>query len=71
MSVLRNIESKSRSARLIRHILEYANGEGIRVVAEGIETVEERDVVAELGCHFLQGFFFARPQKPFVTKIEK
>jgi diguanylate cyclase (GGDEF)-like protein len=71
MAMLRNIESKSRSARLIRHILEYANGEGIRVVAEGIETVEERDVVTDLGCHFLQGFFFARPQKPFVTKLEK
>ena len=35
------------------------------VVAEGIETVEERDSVIELGVNTLQGYFFARPERPF------
>jgi diguanylate cyclase len=38
---------------------------GMLVVAEGIETVDERDAVVELGCDFLQGFLLARPAPPF------
>jgi EAL domain-containing protein (putative c-di-GMP-specific phosphodiesterase class I) len=30
-------------------------------VAEGVETIEQLDVVAELGCPVVQGFVFARP----------
>jgi EAL domain-containing protein (putative c-di-GMP-specific phosphodiesterase class I) len=38
---------------------------GIIVVAEGIETSEERDCILELGCDLLQGYRFARPGRPF------
>jgi EAL domain-containing protein (putative c-di-GMP-specific phosphodiesterase class I) len=34
---------------------------GLRVVAEGIETPEERDVLAELGCDLAQGYCLGRP----------
>jgi hypothetical protein len=34
---------------------------GILVIAEGIETVEQRDVMVECGCDLLQGFLFGRP----------
>ena len=37
---------------------------GKRVVAEGVETAEQRDVLVALGCDELQGFFFARPMAP-------
>jgi EAL domain-containing protein (putative c-di-GMP-specific phosphodiesterase class I) len=40
---------------------------GITIIAEGIETDGERDVVVGLGCHFLQGYRFARPGAPFPT----
>ncbi len=65
MEMLRGIHSNSRSARLIKHILEFAREEGMTVVAEGIETAEERDVVRSLGCHLLQGYLFSRPEAPF------
>ena len=35
------------------------------VVAEGIETVAERDTLLTLGCDLLQGYLFARPGPPF------
>ncbi|MFH1530870.1 MAG: EAL domain-containing protein [Pseudomonadota bacterium] len=38
---------------------------GGQVVAEGIETVEERDVLVDTGCDLLQGYFMARPGPPF------
>jgi EAL domain-containing protein (putative c-di-GMP-specific phosphodiesterase class I) len=38
---------------------------GMRIVAEGIETLAERDTLVDLGCDLLQGYFFARPGRPF------
>jgi EAL domain-containing protein (putative c-di-GMP-specific phosphodiesterase class I) len=38
---------------------------GMMVVGEGVETIEERDALAVLGCDLLQGYFFAKPGRPF------
>jgi EAL domain-containing protein (putative c-di-GMP-specific phosphodiesterase class I) len=35
------------------------------VVAEGVESIAERDVLIDLGCDYLQGYLFARPGAPF------
>jgi hypothetical protein len=40
---------------------------GILVVAEGVETVEERDALVDLGIDLFQGYLFARPGKAFPT----
>lgn len=41
----------------------------ITVIAEGVETVAERDVLADLGCDLMQGHLFARPAPPFVVPV--
>jgi ATP-dependent DNA ligase len=38
---------------------------GIQVVCEGIESAQERDVLAKLGCDLMQGYLFARPERGF------
>jgi EAL domain-containing protein (putative c-di-GMP-specific phosphodiesterase class I) len=38
---------------------------GMSVVAEGIEVIEEKDTVHGFGCALLQGYFFAKPGRPF------
>ena len=65
MAMIRGIEEGSRAARLIKHILEYCRGEGMRAVCEGIETREELRVVAALGVSLVQGYLLARPGPPF------
>jgi diguanylate cyclase (GGDEF)-like protein len=65
MQLIRGIQHDTSAARLIRHMLDFAQGEGLLVVAEGVETAEERRVVTELGCPLLQGFHFARPGPAF------
>ncbi len=42
---------------------------GILVVAEGVETVAERNELAELGCDLLQGYLFARPGRGFAPAM--
>ena len=65
MELVRGIENDSRSARLIRHLLDFCRGEGIVVIAEGIETPQELHVVTDLGVPLIQGYLFARPAAPF------
>lgn len=47
--------------RLVASIIEIGHVLGISVVAEGVETQEHVNVLASLGCDFLQGYGLARP----------
>jgi EAL domain-containing protein (putative c-di-GMP-specific phosphodiesterase class I) len=49
----------------VRSVTALCKDMGITVVAEGIEVVEERDTIIELGCDLLQGFLLARPGRGF------
>lgn len=49
------------SDALARSIIALAESLDLEVVAEGIETPQVRDRVAELGCHVGQGYLFSRP----------
>jgi diguanylate cyclase (GGDEF)-like protein/PAS domain S-box-containing protein len=47
--------------RLVRSIIDIGKSLDIKVVAEGVETLEQAQHLRELGCDILQGFAFARP----------
>lgn len=44
-----------------RSMVEMAEGMGLEVVCEGIETEEQRSFAKEVGCHYGQGYLFYRP----------
>jgi len=46
---------------ITRAIVELANTLGLLTVAEGIETVQQSETVAALGCDIAQGYLFSRP----------
>jgi predicted signal transduction protein with EAL and GGDEF domain len=46
---------------ITRAIVELANTLGLLTVAEGIETTEQSETVAALGCDIAQGYLFSRP----------
>jgi EAL domain-containing protein (putative c-di-GMP-specific phosphodiesterase class I) len=47
--------------RLVGSMARLCRDLGILVVAEGVETPAEKDVLVDLGCDLLQGFLFGRP----------
>lgn len=65
MSLVRGIETERTKRKLVSSLTQVARDLGIAVVAEGIETPAERDVLIDLGCDLLQGYLFGRPQKSF------
>lgn len=56
MQLVRRARHDARTRRLVRYIVEFAQEENIAVIAEGVERADERDMVTELGCHYVQGF---------------
>jgi diguanylate cyclase (GGDEF)-like protein len=46
---------------LLKGVIGLTRELGLHVVAEGVETAEQRDVLAALGCHDAQGWLFGRP----------
>ena len=65
MSLVRDVDSNAVKQKLVRSMCGLCKDMGITVVAEGIETRAERTTCAELGCDLLQGYFIAKPGKPF------
>ncbi len=66
MALVRQVDKNPRLARLITHIIDYARDEGIKVIAEGVETESEYEAVRDLGVDMVQGYYFARPSPPFI-----
>jgi EAL domain-containing protein (putative c-di-GMP-specific phosphodiesterase class I) len=66
MSLVRNVHTSPVKQKLVRSMTSLCLDMGIAVVAEGIEVVEERDTILELGCGLLQGYLYARPARAMV-----
>ena len=54
-------DSPHNALSLIRTVITLGRNLGLRVVAEGIETTEQRDELKQSGCHVGQGYLFSRP----------
>jgi EAL domain-containing protein (putative c-di-GMP-specific phosphodiesterase class I)/GGDEF domain-containing protein len=57
------VASDPRDLAVLRGILAMANSLELQVIAEGIETEEQRAIIAAEGCHFYQGFLKAAPMR--------
>ncbi len=58
---IRRIGGHEKDTHLVALILGIAKNLQIPVVAEGVETEEQLELLRKLGCRFVQGFYFSRP----------
>jgi diguanylate cyclase (GGDEF)-like protein/PAS domain S-box-containing protein len=60
-SFVRHLIADSTDLALCKAIVVMAHALGIQVIAEGVETELQRDLLASIGCDYAQGFYYARP----------
>jgi EAL domain-containing protein (putative c-di-GMP-specific phosphodiesterase class I)/CheY-like chemotaxis protein len=65
MSLVRGVDQQPIKRRLVASLQTLGEPLGITVVAEGVETVAERDTLVAIGCDLFQGYLFAKPQRGF------
>jgi diguanylate cyclase (GGDEF)-like protein len=56
-----DLEARSDARSIVQAIVQMAHSLEMRVVAEGVETEAQRDLLVGMGCDELQGYLFARP----------
>ena len=59
---IRNLEHDRRDMAITRTIVELAHSLGLSVVAEGVETHAQADIVRSFGCDEIQGYLVSRPK---------
>ncbi|NYI00797.1 putative bifunctional diguanylate cyclase/phosphodiesterase [Cupriavidus plantarum] len=61
---VRELEEDSEDAAIVSAIVALGRTLNLQVVAEGVETDEQREFLAGLGCDALQGYLFGKPMPP-------
>jgi EAL domain-containing protein (putative c-di-GMP-specific phosphodiesterase class I) len=70
---IRNVTSDRNDAAITQAVIALAKKMGLKVIAEGVETEQQRALLARYGCKEIQGYLIARPSSasdltPFLTK---
>lgn len=60
-SFVRGLPEDTSSLAIIRAVIAMASSLGLEVIAEGVETEVQRDILLANGCHLYQGYFYAKP----------
>jgi len=61
ISFVRGIVDNPEDASIVRAVVALGHGLGLTVLGEGVETAEQRSMLADLGCDVIQGYLLARP----------
>ena len=60
-SFISGMTSNAHDAIIVKAVIALAHNLKLRAIAEGVETREELDLLAALGCDEIQGFYFSKP----------
>jgi EAL domain-containing protein (putative c-di-GMP-specific phosphodiesterase class I) len=65
ISLVRGVDKSQMRQRIVGTMATLCREMQMRVIAEGVESAEEKDAAQRLGCDLLQGYFFGRPGPAF------
>lgn len=60
-SFIENLPEDEEDLAIINAILALAKSLNLSVIAEGVETVEQKKILIENGCKYIQGYYYAKP----------
>lgn len=58
---VKSLDYVTKDRSIIQDIVKMANRLGMAIVAEGVETNEQKEILTEFNCHMLQGYYLSRP----------
>ncbi|MBQ9461193.1 MAG: EAL domain-containing protein, partial [Clostridia bacterium] len=61
MEFISNITSSSKDYELVKIMIEIARLINVPIIAEGVETKEQMDMLKAIGCDVIQGYYFSKP----------
>ena len=61
MKFLSDSDNSSRGKIIISAVISMAEKLGLPVIAEGVETKEQAEMLSDFGCDQMQGYYFSRP----------
>lgn len=61
-AIVSNIQAESYKQHLLRSVISFTSNVESKLIAEGIETLDELETLVRLGIRYGQGFFLARPE---------
>jgi diguanylate cyclase (GGDEF)-like protein len=60
-SFVEDIQNDKMAQKMVQNIIAIGKNFGMRIVAEGVETKEQKELLLEFGCDYFQGYYFAKP----------
>lgn len=63
-SFIQEIENDYSDSVITEVVISMAKHFGYQVIAEGVETEAQKNILVEKGCHYFQGYFFSKPLSP-------
>lgn len=61
--------SDEKARKIVEAVIKMAEALEMTVIAEGVEDKEQVDFLCELGCDYIQGYYFAKPMP--LTEYQK
>ncbi len=69
--LISDIHSDSKKQHFVKSIVEFASSNGVKTLAEGVETSAELKMVIDLGVDLIQGYYTAKPSLDIIENIDE
>lgn len=70
-ALLKDIDKDQKRKRTVEYLIKFINSSGMISLAEGIETIEEFEVVKNAGANLVQGYLFGKPNPEVTLEAEE
>jgi len=73
ISLISQVDTDVQQQEIIRSIIDLAQQLNLAIIVEGVETLEQANMLSSLGCKYFQGYYFSKPipSKDFLEYVEQ
>jgi EAL domain-containing protein (putative c-di-GMP-specific phosphodiesterase class I) len=72
-SFIQDIQHQAADQSIVRTIIELGRNLELKVIAEGVEGLEQQEILASMGCDEIQGFYYSHPlpEQKFIDFVQQ